>query len=169
MLEVISRDERMAEQLSDGIGNGVYRLLFRALASDPEEVRRFFDDTVEPLVSHDRQYRTDLLGTLESYLGQRLQHERDGARSVYAHRHTVAHRLTRIRELTGLDPGGRRRPRAARPRDQGLQDPRADPSQVTNDAAGPARRSQMPPQGLPPRASRQRPLPRRRLARAACG
>jgi DNA-binding PucR family transcriptional regulator len=26
------------------------------------------------------------------------------ARSVYAHRHTVAHRLQRIRELSGLDP-----------------------------------------------------------------
>ncbi len=104
MLEVISRDARMAEQLSDGIGNGVYRLLFRALASDPDEVRRFFDETVEPLVSHDRQYRTDLLGTLESYLGNDCNMNAT-ARAVYAHRHTVAHRLTRIRELTGLDPG----------------------------------------------------------------
>src|SRR6266511_4282192 len=31
-LEVVSTDERMADQLADGMGNGVYRLLFRALA-----------------------------------------------------------------------------------------------------------------------------------------
>ena len=104
MLDVVARDERMASQLSDGIGDGVYRLLFRALASDPEEVRRFYLDTVEPLVSHDRQYRTDLLGTLEAYLANDCNMNAT-ARAVYAHRHTVAHRLSRIRELSGLDPG----------------------------------------------------------------
>ena len=97
------RDERMAEQLEQGIGNGVYRLLFRALASDPEEVRRFYDDTVEPLVAHDREYRTDLLGTLEAYLAHDCNMNAT-ARAVYAHRHTVAHRLGRVKELTGLDP-----------------------------------------------------------------
>ena len=103
MLEVISRDERMAEQLGSGIGDGVYRLLFRALASDPEEVRRFYSETVEPLVGHDREYRTDLLGTLEAYLANDCNMNAT-ARAVYAHRHTVAHRLGRIRELTALDP-----------------------------------------------------------------
>jgi sugar diacid utilization regulator len=103
MLEVIARDERMAEQLDHGAGDGVYRLLFRALATDPEEVRRFFADTVEPLVAHDREYRTDLLGTLEAYLANDCSMN-STARSVYAHRHTVAHRLGRVRELTGLDP-----------------------------------------------------------------
>jgi len=102
-LEVVSTDERMADQLADGMGNGVYRLLFRALASEPDEVHLFYEETVEPLVTHDLQYRTDLIGTLEAYLGN------DGnmnatARALYAHRHTVAHRLGRIRELTGLDP-----------------------------------------------------------------
>ena len=104
MLEVIARDERMAERLGTGLGDGVYRLLFRALASDPEEVRCFFAETVEPLVAHDREYRTDLLGTLEAYLGNDCNMNAT-ARAVYAHRHTVAHRLSRIRELTGLDPG----------------------------------------------------------------
>jgi sugar diacid utilization regulator len=102
-LEVVSTDERMADQLADGMGNGVYRLLFRALVSEPDEVRLFYEETVEPLVTHDLQYRTDLIGTLEAYLGN------DGnmnatARALYAHRHTVAHRLGRIKELTGLDP-----------------------------------------------------------------
>jgi sugar diacid utilization regulator len=103
MLEVIARDERMAEQLEHGAGNGVYRLLFRALATDPDEVRRFFEDTVEPLVAHDGQYRTDLLGTLEAYLANDCNMNAT-ARSVFAHRHTVAHRLGRVRELTSLDP-----------------------------------------------------------------
>lgn len=102
-LDVISRDERLADQLQDGIGGGVYRLLFRALASSPEEVRSFYGDTVEPLVEHDRQYRTDLLGTLEAYLANDCNTNAT-ARAVFAHRHTVAHRLDRVRELSGLDP-----------------------------------------------------------------
>ena len=103
MLDVIGRDERMAMQLGNGAGDGVYRLLFRAMASDPEEVRRFYSETVEPLVQHDREYKTDLLGTLEAYLGCDCNMNAT-ARAVYAHRHTVAHRLARIRELCGLDP-----------------------------------------------------------------
>jgi hypothetical protein len=103
LLDVISRDERMAEQLADGISNGVYRLLFRAMATDPDEVRRFYRDTVEPLVTHDSQYRTELVATLEAYLGHDCNMNAT-ARSVFAHRHTVAHRLARVKELTGLDP-----------------------------------------------------------------
>jgi sugar diacid utilization regulator len=103
MLDVIGRDERMAAQLGDGAGDGVYRLLFRAMASDPEELHRFYAETVEPLVQHDREYRTDLLGTLEAYLTNDCNMNAT-AREVFAHRHTVAHRLARIRELTSLDP-----------------------------------------------------------------
>ena len=102
-LDVIARDDRLADQLQDGIGGGVYRLLFRALASSPDEVQSFYDDTVAPLVEHDREYRTDLLGTLEAYLANDCNTNAT-ARAVFAHRHTVAHRLERVRELTGLDP-----------------------------------------------------------------
>src|ERR687895_300386 len=35
------------------IGSGTYRLLFRVMASHPQEVRSFFDDTVAPLVAYD--------------------------------------------------------------------------------------------------------------------
>jgi sugar diacid utilization regulator len=103
-LELIGRDERMAEQLEQGVGGGVYRLLLRALASEPEEVHRFYADTVEPLVAHDARYHTDLLATLEAYLASDYNMNAT-ARAIYAHRHTVAHRLGRIKELTGLDPG----------------------------------------------------------------
>jgi DNA-binding PucR family transcriptional regulator len=85
------------------IGTGTYRLLFRVLASHPEEVRSFYEDTVAPIVRYDDQYRTDLVGTLESYLEQNCNMNAT-ASVIYAHRHTVAYRLERVKELTGLDP-----------------------------------------------------------------
>jgi sugar diacid utilization regulator len=103
VLDVVSSDERMADQLNGGAGSGVYRLLFRALASHPEEVRSFYEDTVAPLVRYDEQYRTELLATLESYLANDCNMNAT-ARTIFAHRHTVAYRLQRVRELTQLDP-----------------------------------------------------------------
>ena len=87
----------------EDIGTGTYRLLFRVLASHPEEVRSFFDDTVAPIVAYDDQYATDLVGTLEAYLEQNCNMNATAA-AIYAHRHTVAYRLERVKELTGLDP-----------------------------------------------------------------
>jgi sugar diacid utilization regulator len=89
--------------IAEDIGTGTYRLLFRVLASHPEEVRSFYEDTVAPLVRYDDQYRTDLVGTLESYLDQNCNMNAT-ASAIYAHRHTVAYRLERVKELTGLDP-----------------------------------------------------------------
>jgi sugar diacid utilization regulator len=85
------------------IGTGTYRLLFRVLASHPEEVRSFYEDTVAPIVRYDDQYRTDLVGTLEAYLEQNCNMNATAA-AIYAHRHTVAYRLERVKELTALDP-----------------------------------------------------------------
>jgi sugar diacid utilization regulator len=104
VLEVVRRDDRLAAQIENGTGDGVYRLLFRALVSDPDEVRSFYEDTVAPVVAYDRQYRSELLSTLEAYLAQDCNMNAT-ARAIFAHRHTVAYRLDRIRELTGLDPG----------------------------------------------------------------
>lgn len=88
---------------ADVVG-GTYRLLLWLLATRPGEVRAFHEATIAPLVSYDERYQTDLLGTLATYF------EHDGninatARAMYAHRHTIAYRLERIRELTELDPG----------------------------------------------------------------
>jgi sugar diacid utilization regulator len=85
------------------IGDTTYRLLFRVLASHPEEVRSFFEDTVAPIVRYDEQYSSDLVGTLTSYLSSNCNMNAT-AQAIYAHRHTVSYRLDRIRELTGLDP-----------------------------------------------------------------
>jgi sugar diacid utilization regulator len=85
------------------IGGGTYRLLFRVLASHPEEVKSFYEDTVAPVVRYDEQYTSDLVATLEAYLAQNCNMNAT-ATAIYAHRHTVSYRLERIRDLTGLDP-----------------------------------------------------------------
>jgi sugar diacid utilization regulator len=87
----------------DSLSDGTYRLLVRLLASDPQQLDAFYEESVAPLARYDEQYRTDLIGTLAAYL------DHDGklgaaAQALYAHRHTVAYRLERIRELTELDP-----------------------------------------------------------------
>jgi sugar diacid utilization regulator len=100
VLDVLRRSD---VPISEDIGTGTYRLLFRVLASHPEEVRSFYDDTVAPIVAYDDQYATDLVGTLEAYLEQNCNMNATAA-AIYAHRHTVAYRLERVKELTGLDP-----------------------------------------------------------------
>jgi DNA-binding PucR family transcriptional regulator len=81
---------------------GAYRLLLSAMSENPNELQRFFAETVEPLVAYDEQYETDLVRTLETFL------EADGnvagtAQRLFTHRHTIYYRLERVRELSGLD------------------------------------------------------------------
>ncbi len=83
---------------------GAYRLLLPAMSEHPEELERFFAETLEPLIAYDEQYETDLVQTLETFL------ECDGnvaqtAQRLYTHRHTVRYRLERVRDLSGLDVG----------------------------------------------------------------
>jgi sugar diacid utilization regulator len=100
VLDVLRRSD---VPISEDIGTGTYRLLFRVLASHPEEVRSFYEDTVAPIVAYDDQYATDLVGTLEAYLEHNCNMNATAA-AIYAHRHTVAYRLDRVKELAGLDP-----------------------------------------------------------------
>lgn len=81
---------------------GAYRLLLSALCDDPGELRRFYAETIEPLVDYDTQYETDLVHTVETFLAA------DGnvagaAQRLFTHRHTVRYRLERVKDLTGLD------------------------------------------------------------------
>lgn len=101
----------LAANVADGEGHeqalafedtGAYRLLLSTMSENPGELRRFYEETVEPLVSYDEQYETDLLQTLETFL------DADGnvaktAQRLFTHRHTIYYRLERVRELTGLD------------------------------------------------------------------
>jgi len=81
---------------------GAYRILLPAMSENPEELQRFYADTLEPVIAYDEQYETDLVPTLETFL------DCDGnvaqtAQRLYTHRHTVRYRLERVRELSGLD------------------------------------------------------------------
>ncbi len=81
---------------------GAYRLLLSAMSENPNELQRFYDETVEPLVAYDEQYETELVRTLEAFL------EADGnvagtAQRLFTHRHTIYYRLERVRELSGHD------------------------------------------------------------------
>lgn len=81
---------------------GAYRLLLPAMCDDPEELRRFYAETVEPLAKYDEQYETDLLHTVDTFLAA------DGnvagtAQRLFTHRHTIRYRLERVKDLTGLD------------------------------------------------------------------
>jgi hypothetical protein len=75
-----------------------WRLLLRAGARDPEAVRAAVTGTIEPLLG-----RGDLLDTVRAYLREDGNMNAAAGR-IFAHRHTVAHRLKLVRELTGLDP-----------------------------------------------------------------
>ena len=80
---------------------GTYQLLLPYM-SDPAELKRFYDETVRPLVAYDEQYETDLLGTLATFLDCDANVNATAARLI-THRHTIRYRFERVRELTGLD------------------------------------------------------------------
>jgi sugar diacid utilization regulator len=94
---------RSGAPIADELGGGTYTLLFRMLASHPEEIRVFYDSTVAPLARYDDQYHTELVRTLQCYLDANCNMNATAA-AIFAHRHTVAYRLERIHDLTGLDP-----------------------------------------------------------------
>jgi len=100
VLDVVRRGE---VPVGEDLGSGAYRLLFRVFASHPDEVRSFYEDTVAPLVRYDESYGSELMTTLEAFL------EHNGATgaaasALYVHRHTIAYRLERVKDLSGLDP-----------------------------------------------------------------
>ncbi len=94
---------RSAAAGAGDVGDGTYRLLFRVLASHPEEVRSFYDDTIAPLVRYDEQYGSELVATLEAWFEHDCSTVATAA-AIFVHRHTVAYRLERVKELSGLDP-----------------------------------------------------------------
>ncbi|HZU61606.1 MAG TPA: helix-turn-helix domain-containing protein [Solirubrobacteraceae bacterium] len=80
---------------------GTYQLLLPHV-SDPAELRRFYEETVRPLVAYDEQYETDLVGTLSTFLECDANVNATAAR-LFTHRHTIRYRFERVRELTQLD------------------------------------------------------------------
>src|SRR3712207_8889178 len=49
-------------------GTGTYKLLFRVLQENPEELEAFYAETLEPVVLYDLRYGTELVNTLTTYL-----------------------------------------------------------------------------------------------------
>ena len=98
-LNVVEGDsERMALAYEE---TGTYQLLLPYMR-DPAELKRFYRETVRPLVSYDEQYDTDLLGTLATFLDCDANVNATASRLI-THRHTIRYRFERVRELTGLD------------------------------------------------------------------
>ena len=81
---------------------GTYKLLFRVLQEDPEELESFYAETLGPVVSYDSRYGTELVQTLVTFLGNDASTAKTAA-DLFAHRHTIRYRLERVRELTHLD------------------------------------------------------------------
>jgi sugar diacid utilization regulator len=83
-------------------GTGTYKLLFRVLQENPEELETFYAETLEPVVLYDSRYGTELVHTLTTYLENDASTVKT-ATGLFAHRHTIRYRLDRVGELTGLD------------------------------------------------------------------
>jgi sugar diacid utilization regulator len=83
-------------------GTGTYKLLFRVLQENPEELEAFYSETLEPVVLYDSRYGTELVRTLTTYLENDASTVKT-ATGLFAHRHTIRYRLDRVGELTGLD------------------------------------------------------------------
>jgi DNA-binding PucR family transcriptional regulator len=80
---------------------GLYRLLHAV--GPAGELRRYCEDLLGPLITHDRAHGSDLVRTLEAY----LRNERNvaaTARELFVHYNTLRYRLGKIDEvLGGLD------------------------------------------------------------------
>jgi sugar diacid utilization regulator len=98
-LNVVEGDADRSELAFEA--TGTYQLLLPYM-SDPAELKRFYNETVRPLVRYDEQYETDLLGTLATFLECDANVNATAARLI-THRHTIRYRFERVRELTGLD------------------------------------------------------------------
>ena len=82
---------------------GAWQLLVRLAVTDPGALRRLRDTSVGPALAHDADHGSDLVGTFRTYLAHGANMNAAAA-AIPSHRHTVAYRLERLRELTGLHP-----------------------------------------------------------------
>lgn len=79
---------------------GLYRLLAGLRTRD--ELARFYEETLGPLVRYDTAHGTELVHTLEVFY-QENANASQSARTLHVHRNTLSYRLQRIVEITGLD------------------------------------------------------------------
>ena len=83
--------------------SGSWRVLLRMAVNDRAELEAVVDSALGPAVEHDRTSPAGLVDTLRAYLDHGANMNATAA-AIYAHRHTIAYRLERVRDLTGHDP-----------------------------------------------------------------
>ena len=81
-------------------GLGVFKLLSQEMMD--EELERFYESTLMPLVEYDQKKSTELVKTLESYFENNGNFKKISD-DIFAHYNTVLYRMQRIREVTGMD------------------------------------------------------------------
>lgn len=81
---------------------GVYRLLLTI--GDARQLHGFSDDVLGPLVDYSSRHSVDLVHTLSVYLHNHGS-LKQSARALGVHANTIAYRVQRIQEITGLDLG----------------------------------------------------------------
>ena len=79
---------------------GIYRLLLQI--GDMNQLVRYAEDVLGPVIDYDSRRKSDLLGTLSVYLSQR-ESPKQSARVLRVHVNTVLYRIQRIESLTSLD------------------------------------------------------------------
>jgi purine catabolism regulator len=79
---------------------GVYRLIYAA--EGLPELRSFHSETLDSLITYDREHSADLIRTLDAFFRANAS-PKEAANLLGVHRNTVLYRLDRIVEITGLD------------------------------------------------------------------
>jgi hypothetical protein len=109
-LHAALRQARLVLELARGgevdvgqAASGTWRVLLAMAVSDPDELATCVATSIGPAVEHDARLRTELVATFRAYLDHGANMNATAA-AIYAHRHTVAARLERLRALTRLDP-----------------------------------------------------------------
>ncbi len=80
---------------------GTYKILFDIWERDPDEVRALYEETIAPVDQYDEENATQLVQTLVVYLHNN-ENLTKTAQDLFAHRHTIRYRLTKIADITGL-------------------------------------------------------------------
>lgn len=78
---------------------GIMRLL---LGNEDSDFRAFVDEVTRPLIDYDLATGGELIKTLRAYFEANCS-QKDAAELLFVHHKTLAYRLNRIHELTGLD------------------------------------------------------------------
>jgi purine catabolism regulator len=80
----------------------LYQLLLSVKDRNLEHLRRFYSESLLPLVEHDERKQGELIRTLNGFF-EANGNLAKAATDLDVHRNTLVYRLERISELTGLD------------------------------------------------------------------